>query len=118
LKFAKENPSMWWVYVLLSCNGKTYVGSTTDPYRRIRQHNGEIRGGAKCTRGGRPWTLEKVYGPYENRSQAFRAELALKHGKRGKGRFSWSKEDSEHFRESAESASFCVNEKQEIPEIE
>lgn len=25
--------------------------------RRLRQHNGELAGGAKSTRGGRPWSL-------------------------------------------------------------
>jgi predicted GIY-YIG superfamily endonuclease len=29
--------------------GKTYVGATTDPDRRLRQHNKEISGGAKST---------------------------------------------------------------------
>jgi len=28
---------------------KTYVGATTDPNRRLRQHNKEISGGAKAT---------------------------------------------------------------------
>jgi structure-specific endonuclease subunit SLX1 len=28
---------------------KTYVGATTDPDRRLRQHNKEISGGAKAT---------------------------------------------------------------------
>ena len=50
----------WWVYVLVSeTNGQTYVGVTVDVERRLRQHNGEIVGGAKRTHRGRPWKLAK-----------------------------------------------------------
>ena len=36
---------------------------TVDPRRRLRQHNGEIKGGASATRLGRPWEmLVYVYG--------------------------------------------------------
>ena len=37
------------VYLLLSSNNSTYVGSTIDLDRRLRQHNGEISGGAIAT---------------------------------------------------------------------
>ena len=37
-------------YLLYTNNTlKTYVGATTDPDRRLRQHNKEISGGAKAT---------------------------------------------------------------------
>lgn len=40
---------------------KTYVGYTTTPLKRIRQHNGEIKGGAKYTsRNGTKWTYVAI----------------------------------------------------------
>lgn len=99
---------MWWVYVIQSKRtrkkyGKTYpgfyyVGCTTCPSRRIRQHNGEIVGGGKFTAKHRPWEPRALYGPYENRSEAMKAERALKKGKRGKGRTKWSSDDSKWYR--------------------
>ena len=47
----KKDP--WSCYILGSKNEKypnhTYVGMTNDLKKRIRQHNKEIKGGAKCT---------------------------------------------------------------------
>jgi predicted GIY-YIG superfamily endonuclease len=39
----------FFVYILLSSDNSTYVGSTTDLERRLRQHNKEIKGGAIAT---------------------------------------------------------------------
>jgi putative endonuclease len=90
--------SKWWVYVLLSTQGPYYVGSTTDPARRLRQHNGELVGGGRYTASRRPWEPAALYGPYGGRSEAFKAERALKRGKRGKNRTRWCPEDSEFCR--------------------
>ena len=38
-----------YVYFLMSTDGSTYIGATIDLNRRLRQHNGEIKGGAKRT---------------------------------------------------------------------
>ena len=40
---------MSYVYLLVSTNGNTYVGATVDLERRLRQHNKEIKGGARAT---------------------------------------------------------------------
>jgi predicted GIY-YIG superfamily endonuclease len=41
---------MSYVYCLESRKHKTYIGATVDVERRLRQHNREIKGGAKATR--------------------------------------------------------------------
>ena len=80
----------FWLYVLLSADGRrTYVGITTDVERRLRQHNGELVGGAKATRAHRPWRTGQRYGPYAGRALATRAEAALKR-LRGRARLRWT----------------------------
>lgn len=39
----------FYVYLLECTSGATYVGATVDLDRRLRQHNKEIKGGAKAT---------------------------------------------------------------------
>lgn len=78
----------WVTYVLVSDYQTTYVGITTDLQRRLRQHNGEIPGGAKSTRAHRPWTVGMTYGPFEDRATATRAEHSIKK-LRGQQRLSW-----------------------------
>jgi structure-specific endonuclease subunit SLX1 len=61
----------WFTYVLVSTTIKrTYVGVTTDVDRRARQHNGELGGGARATRAGRPWRIGVVRGPFTSRGEA------------------------------------------------
>jgi len=93
--------SIFWVYVIQSQeprpNGRPgffYVGCTTDPARRIRQHNGELKGGGRYTSKHRPWVPAALWGPYAGQSEALKAERALKRGKRGTGRVKWSTIDS------------------------
>ena len=75
--------TVWWVYTLASTTRKTtYTGATTDVQRRLRQHNGELKGGAKATRMGRPWVLLETLGPFPNQSEAQRAEYQVKASKR------------------------------------
>jgi predicted GIY-YIG superfamily endonuclease len=69
----------WIVYVLVAADGgRTYVGMTTDLERRLAQHNGELPGGAKATRAGRPWSVGASFGPFDDRGLALRVERRLK----------------------------------------
>lgn len=69
----------WFVYVLVSSvTERTYVGITTDPDRRLLEHNGELPGGAKATRPWRPWTVGRLYGPISSRSEASKLEHRIK----------------------------------------
>ena len=47
----------WHVYLLRCADGSLYAGVASDLERRLRQHNGEIAGGARYTRGRRPVKL-------------------------------------------------------------
>jgi len=79
--------SRWYVYVLQSArSGRTYVGIALDIAQRLRQHNGELPGGAKSTRAGRQWAVMVVHGPFRTRARAQRIEYAVKQ-KRGVERF-------------------------------
>ncbi|MFT6051505.1 MAG: putative endonuclease [Halioglobus sp.] len=44
----------WHVYILQCVDGSLYTGVARDLQRRLRQHNGELAGGAKYTMGRRP----------------------------------------------------------------
>jgi putative endonuclease len=78
-------PSGYCVYVLRSCSGKrSYIGAAKDIRRRIRQHNGDICGGARYTRTDRPWSVQAaVFGFKQNRCAALSFEWYAKRGKRG-----------------------------------
>ena len=67
----------WAVYMLRCSDGTFYTGITTDVARRVAEHNGEGRLGARYTRSRRPVTL--VYTePADSRAAAARREAAIK----------------------------------------
>ena len=71
---------MFFCYILLSLHEKylngTYIGFTDNPLHRIRQHNGEIKGGAKFTKRKRPWKLVLVISNFPNKIAALKFEWA------------------------------------------
>jgi len=62
---------------------RTYIGCTNNRTRRIRQHNGEITGGARMTRSNRPWRYA-FYASGLTKREALQLEWAMKH-KRASG---------------------------------
>ena len=49
--------SDWVVYLLRCADDSLYTGVARDLERRLQQHNGELAGGARYTRGRRPVSL-------------------------------------------------------------
>ena len=67
----------WFVYLLSTVEQpiRTYVGATLDVDRRLRQHNGELAGGARATSvvpGG--WYRVCYVSGFENQREALRFE--------------------------------------------
>ena len=67
----------WLIYILVCRDGSLYCGITNNLEKRLKQHNGEIKGGAKYTRAHRPCKL--VYKEKsESRSEASQREAIIK----------------------------------------
>lgn len=74
---------MFYVYLLLSTNNNnTYVGATIDVNRRLRQHNSEIKGGARATTSrvskGETWRRICYVGGFPDWSSALQFEWRWK----------------------------------------
>ncbi len=73
---------VWYVYILRCADGSLYTGVAKDLARRLDEHNGDDRLGARYTRGRRPVTL--VYAEAApDRGAACRREHAIKRLERG-----------------------------------
>jgi putative endonuclease len=74
----KECSQMKYVYLLRSRKhvGKRYIGISSDPGRRIKEHN---EGKSPHTSKFRPWELVVVIG-FKNESKALEFEKYLKSG--------------------------------------
>lgn len=68
---------MWYIYVLLCADDSLYCGITTNLKKRLKQHNGELKGGAKYTRGRGPCRFVYIKKAM-NRSIASKLEYQFK----------------------------------------
>lgn len=67
----------WWVYMVETRKGFLYTGVTTDLKRRLRQHLGELTGGAKFFRAD-PAVAIRYRRRFKDRSLAQQWEAKLK----------------------------------------
>ena len=60
---------------------RTYNGYTVDPKRRIRQHNQEIKGGARYTKkwGNKNWEMYVLIKGFPDNKNALQCEWKIKH---------------------------------------
>lgn len=63
---------------ILKCDNYTYNGCTNNFTRRIRQHNGEIKGGAKCTSKRGPWSPYCIITGFQDNVEALQTEWRIK----------------------------------------
>ncbi len=83
-KKKKQMKGPWLVYIIQSTSSaRTYVGCTNNFARRIRQHNGEITGGAKYTRGNSWAPVVTIEGFADDQRHALQFEWRLKERNRG-----------------------------------
>ncbi len=78
---AKNNQSQWHVYVLRCADNSLYTGVALDVYKRLDEHNGITKNGAKYTHARRP--VELVYQePANSRSDACKREYVIRNLKK------------------------------------
>jgi predicted GIY-YIG superfamily endonuclease len=69
-----------WIFYIIYNEHYTYAGVSPDPTRRLRQHNGEISGGAKYTTDkGAGWQHLCLVEGFRNNIEALQFEWAVKH---------------------------------------
>jgi len=71
---------MNWVCYIIENRGYTYVGVSNNAAKRLRAHNGEIKGGAKYTTSkGSGWKHICIISGFPTKIESMQFEWALKH---------------------------------------
>ena len=70
-----EQDLMHRVYGLVAAGGETYIGYSPNPERRLRQHNGELAGGARHTANGDNWVPVVTVAGFKDKSEALKFEF-------------------------------------------
>ena len=79
----------FYCYCLLRADGRqTYIGATVDPERRLKQHQGELAGGARAT-AGKEWQRVCVVSGFPSWKDALKFEWRWK--RLGRKCRSWKK---------------------------
>lgn len=74
---ARDELVSWFVYMVRCADGTLYTGIANDVERRVNEHNGDGRPGARYTRARRP--VQLVYREARaNRSEAARREYEIR----------------------------------------
>ena len=69
-----------WSFYIIKNNNCTYAGVSPDPVRRLRQHNKEIKGGAKYTISKAPgWSHICIIRGFRTKIESMQFEWAVKH---------------------------------------
>ena len=68
---------MYLVYIIISDN-RSYIGMTNDFFKRWKQHNKIIKGGAKYTSKYENWTPICIVDGFKTKSEAMQCEWKLK----------------------------------------
>ncbi|CAA6662135.1 unnamed protein product [Spirodela intermedia] len=89
--------SLWCVYLIVSSRiSRTYIGVTNNFPRRLKQHNGELKGGAKASRAGRPWICACIVQGFKDKYGAFRLEARWKEASRSSPRKNGKDENAQN----------------------
>lgn len=77
----RKRSLLYGCYLLQSVRNhrRTYIGFTMDPRRRLRQHNGEIKGGARKTDRWKPWNMVLCVWGFPGKVLALQFEYAWQH---------------------------------------